>query len=171
MDSNAGFLWPLRYGKAGGCNLQFEDGGKAFSDDWSAKLSRYHVVIIHDQLGAAQGTHPISKTMDLFSRRRWTTGSSQQSNMDGKLPCMRVKHKIIFRFVKKTTAYHLDLYSLHLLLLKRSMAKQFDINYCYTCSKQADWLNLFKQPIIMVQLFETTNLNVYNHDRTYLCYR
>ena len=45
--------------------------------------------------------------MDLFSRRRWTTGSVQLSNMCGKLPCMC---GIIFWFVLNTTAYHLGLY-------------------------------------------------------------
>ena len=38
---------------------------------------------------STQSTHFTSLAMELFSRRRWTTGSAQQqSNMYGNMPCM-----------------------------------------------------------------------------------
>ena len=61
--------------------------------------------------------------MELFSRRRWTTGSAQHSNTYGMLPCMLCI--IILGFVTNTTAYHLGQYSLNLLVLKSSMGLSF----------------------------------------------
>ena len=57
--------------------------------------------------------------MELFSRRRWTTGSAQQSNNNGIMPCMCSIN--VFGFNINTTAFCLDRSSLHLLLQKRSM--------------------------------------------------
>ena len=55
-------------------------------------------------------------TMELFSRKRWTTGSAQQSNMYGMLPYMC---SIIILVCHK----HLGPYCPYLFLLKSSMAK------------------------------------------------
>ena len=57
-------------------------------------------------------------TMEHFSRRRWTSGSAQQSNNYGIMPCMWCK-KIGFNI--NPTAFCLGRSSLHLLLLKSSM--------------------------------------------------
>ena len=62
---------------------------------------------------------PQSFRTELFSRRRWATGSYQQSSMYGNLPDNG--SKIDFRFVTNTIAYRLGQYSLHLFLRKSSM--------------------------------------------------
>ena len=63
----------------------------------------------------ALSNHRSTLAMELFSRRRWTTGSGQQSNNYGIMPCMCC---IIFLgFNINTTAFCLGCYSLHILLL------------------------------------------------------
>ena len=59
--------------------------------------------------------------MEFFTRRRWTTGSAQQSNMYGMVPCMCCI--IFWGFDLNTTAFCSGRYSLRLLLLKSSMAR------------------------------------------------
>ena len=61
--------------------------------------------------------------MELFSRRRWTTGSAEQSNVYGIMTCMCCINS--FGFNINTTAFCLGLSSLHLLILKSSMTDQF----------------------------------------------
>ena len=58
--------------------------------------------------------------MELFSRRRWATGSAQPSSLYGILP--RQCGINYFVFVTNTTAYHLGRYSFHLLCLKSSIS-------------------------------------------------
>ena len=55
--------------------------------------------------------------MERFSRRRWTTGSAQQSNMFG---IMHVLHNFL-SFDVNITAFYLGHYVLHILLLKSSV--------------------------------------------------
>ena len=60
--------------------------------------------------------------MELFSRRRLTTGLAQQLNNYGIIPCMWCN---FFRGVNiNTTAFCLGQYSLHLLLLNSSTDRQ-----------------------------------------------
>ena len=59
--------------------------------------------------------------LELYSRRRCTTGSAQQASMYGMRPCMCC---IILVFYLNTTAYCLGQYSLHIILLKCSMPKR-----------------------------------------------
>ena len=59
--------------------------------------------------------------MEFFTRRRWTTGLAQQSNMYGMVPCMCCI--IFWGFDLNTTAFCSGRYSLRLLLLKSSMAR------------------------------------------------
>ena len=66
----------------------------------------------------------LRSTMELFSRRRWATGSAQQSTLDY---AMYVLHKF-FRFNINTTAFCLGRSSLHLLILKSSMEAHIEGN-------------------------------------------
>ena len=58
--------------------------------------------------------------IELYSRRRWTIRSAQQSNTHG---ICHVACVDFYGFVINTTAYHLGQNSLHLHLLKSSMTK------------------------------------------------
>ena len=65
--------------------------------------------------------HEKALVVDLFSSRRWTTGSAQQSNNYGIMTCMCCMN---FRGVNiNTTAFCLDRSSPHLLLLKSSIER------------------------------------------------
>ena len=64
-------------------------------------------------------TQRMIRFMELFGRRRWTTGPAQQSNTNyGIMPSMCW---IIFLFNINTTAFCLGRSSLHLILLKSFM--------------------------------------------------
>ena len=59
-------------------------------------------------------------TMEVFSRRRWATGSAQQSNNNGIIPCMCWVFFLGGGVNINTTAFCLGRSSLHLQLLKRA---------------------------------------------------
>ena len=70
-------------------------------------------------VGTQKSSHSMHLDMELFSRRRWTTGSAQQSNNNGIMPC---KCCIIFwGFNINITAFYLACSNIHLLVLKSSM--------------------------------------------------
>ena len=102
-------------------------------DNWG-DITQLHILkSYHDILWSSCN---IYHTMELFSRRRWATGSAQQSTLDY---AMYVLHKF-FRFNINTTAFCLGRSSLHFLLLKSSMGilsyllrpNQIAIKRCWT---------------------------------------
>ena len=89
----------------------------------------------------------IGYTIELFSRRRRTTGPSQQSNNDGTFQCMCCI--MFWRFFMSTIAFCLGRCSLHLLLLKSSMAIPNENECNRIKQKIVGWLTTAKFNIIL----------------------
>ena len=103
------------------------------------------------------------QTMEFFSRRKWTTGAVQHSNMDEIMLGMCCK--FFFGLSKNTTAYHLDQYSLLLLLLESSMVAYFEVKHvtiAVFCTM--DWSTLAKNLAWKCRyIIKKILLNFYHH--------